>query len=776
MPCDCRLAIGGVMRGGARAGCVTPGAVVATLNGVRMDLATSPHRVLIDSLSIHDALNEVPNTAIFTVRGTRPPEGAEVMFALQSIHNSARLFAGQIIRVTQVYAADRPLLPQNYLWQCEATDHSWRLNAQILVARYRNVSAGAIVQDLVARWAPPGYTTHVQPDLPILDEISMTNLVLMDAIKQVAERVGGYATCDYFKVIRLWIDRPVGEVSPLRTLTPAHPSLAHVQETRDLSQIVTRALVEGGGVNALADVAPGATTLPVDDDSWYDPGGGLVVSGPQRIQYTGVVAGGPGTLVGPGVTPSTGLTVTAGQGGAVPAGAHGWAYTWRTATGETVPSPVTTVTLGTLPGPADTPIVSFANQVSSKPIGATYEYATAYSTKAYPTGNIIPTLFTSVTAISPSVFHTTQQTPDPLNPTLSRAVFVQMNFSPDPRVQSLVLLVRKVGDPQFHGIQGAPNRTNPPGWYAWTDALQDAGIAGAPAYPGATALLGTASLTEIPPGPSGTVSRQLYRTAANTTTPLLRLVTVADNTTTSYVDTLADTALGIAAPASDTSGLQMAAGLVPAGATAIRVATTTPFSAIGGWILVGHQPVYYGGKTATDLIGIPASGNGALLASVPYNEVVLRAAQLVGIPAAGAGAIVLPIRPGDPVNVLIVIDDAAAQAALAALVGGDGVQVSYLQDRRISITEAQARGRALLAQRNAVTVTVRYTSRDPQTATGAIVTVDLPAPTALAGSYQIQDVQIGPFHPHAFPLYQVTASSSRFTFEDLLRRQRQVGA
>jgi hypothetical protein len=772
---NCRLALGGVMRGGARAGCVSPRLVV-TMNGTRIDPATAATRILIASLSIHDALNEVPNTAMFTVRGVKPPEGAEMIFTWQSVNNSSRLFAGHISRVTQVYVGDAPLRAPNYQWQCEATDYSWRLNAQMVVARYRNLSATAIVQDLVAKWAPAGYTTAVQANLPVIDEVSITNVVLMDAIKQVAERVGGYSECDYFKTIRVWIDRPDDLVSPPRALTPTHSSLAHVQAARDLTQIVTRALVEGGGVNALTDVAPGATTLPLDDESWYDPAGGTVVSGPQRITYTGVVAGGPGTLVGPGVTPSTALAVAGTQGGAVPAGAHSWAYTWRTATGETVPSPVTTVTLGSVPGPADTPIVTFGgiSDVSFKPIGAMYEYATAYSTVPYPTSNIINTLFTSVTAISPSVFHTTKQSTDPNNPTLSQGVYVQMNFSPDPRVQSLVLLVRKVGDPQFHGIQGAPNRTSPPGWRAWMDGLQDSGIASSPAYPGVTAILGTAALSAIPVGPSGTVSRILYRTAANAAT-LQLLATLADNTTTTYTDTAADTALGAAAPASDTSGLQMAAGIVPAGSPTLRVAATTHFSASGGWLLVGTQVVRYSGKTATDLTGIPASGPGSLAASIPYNAVVQRAAYLTGIPASGAGAIVLPILPGDPVNLLITVDDVPAQNAFGALVGGDGVQVGYVQDRRISLGEAQARGRALLAQRKDVMVTVRYTVRDIQTRSGAIVTVNLPAPMNLAGDFRIQDVQIGPFGPHVFPVYQVTASSQRFTFEDLLRRSRPQG-
>ena len=111
---------------------------------------------------------------------------------------------------------------------------------------------------------------------PLIDEISFTNVPFMEAIAQIASRIGGYATCDYDKVIRLWLTDS-GANPP--ALTADHPSLEDVTYTRDLSQIVTRAIVEGGGVNALADVAPGETRIPVDDAVWYNPGGGRVRSG-----------------------------------------------------------------------------------------------------------------------------------------------------------------------------------------------------------------------------------------------------------------------------------------------------------------------------------------------------------------------------------------------------------------------------------------------------------------------------------------------------------------
>ena len=231
-------------------------------------------RVLYSSLSIHDQLNEVPNTCTFTVQGDRPPEGAELLIAYSSASNMARLFAGTILRVTQIYVAAKPA---NVLWQVEGIDYTWELNRRIIVGKYTNQSASAIAADLVATWAPAGFTTTIEPGLPVLDEISFTNTPLMDAMTQLATRIGGYANCDYFKAIGLWIT-PTG--TPPTPLTPTHPSLQEFQVTRDLSQVVTRALVEGGGVNALTRVPPGETRIPVEDTAGISTG--LVVAGPQR--------------------------------------------------------------------------------------------------------------------------------------------------------------------------------------------------------------------------------------------------------------------------------------------------------------------------------------------------------------------------------------------------------------------------------------------------------------------------------------------------------------
>ncbi len=63
---------------------------------------------------------------------------------------------------------------------------------------------------------------------------------------------------------------------------------------------------------------------------------------------------------------------------------------------------------------------------------------------------------------------------------------------------------------------------------------------------------GKVALSAIPVGGSAVTSRKLYRTAAAGATYLL-LATLADNTTTTYTDNIADSALGAQAPTTNTT-------------------------------------------------------------------------------------------------------------------------------------------------------------------------------------------------------------------------------
>jgi hypothetical protein len=67
------------------------------------------------------------------------------------------------------------------------------------------------------------------------------------------------------------------------------------------------------------------------------------------------------------------------------------------------------------------------------------------------------------------------------------------------------------------------------------------------------------SLTNLPVGPTGTIARRVYRTAVGGADGTQKLVfTVQDNTTTAWIDTMADASLGTAVPTTNTTGTKLA--------------------------------------------------------------------------------------------------------------------------------------------------------------------------------------------------------------------------
>jgi hypothetical protein len=306
----------------------------------------------------------------------------------------------------------------------------------------------------------------------------------------------------------------------------------------------------------------------------------------------------------------------------------------------------------------------------------------------------------------------------------------------------------------------------------FVDTTPDSALVTRP--PTGTGTLQTVTVSGIATGPhsggggGGTTARKLYRWSANPNVWKV-LATIADNTTTTYTDTLADASLTNGTwPATDTSGLLADGGQVLAGATTIPVSGTGAFPATGGWVLSGNNRVHYGGVAGAALTGIPATGDGSILNTIPYGTPVTLAPMLTGV-----AGIVTPLSAGDELYLVVQVDDAARQAIVADMVnGGPGVREEWVQDRRLSIAEARARGQATLALRPLEAVTVTYACRDLRTASGKTITVNLPPPTNVFGTFKIQSVTINNFRPHPtqYPTFTVTASSQRFNFEDWLRR------
>jgi hypothetical protein len=271
----------------------------------------------------------------------------------------------------------------------------------------------------------------------------------------------------------------------------------------------------------------------------------------------------------------------------------------------------------------------------------------------------------------------------------------------------------------------------------------------------------------VPADPKVTLKR-IYISDANAGIATLKKFTDVAIATTSGV--IAGTGTG-AIPTTNAAGFGAIA--TAAGSTSLPVEDCAQFLSGGGWAEApGGQVFSYTGRSVSSgpgsLTGIPASGPGSLTAAVRAGT-VSALAHLTG-----CAGIVNAINSGDPVNILVIINDAAAQTALAALVGGDGIHEMFISDGRWSITEATARANAELSLRKDPLVTVSFTSRDPSMQSGRDVTLTMTSPS-IVGTFKIQRVtitQLGLGGPTGFifPFRQVEASSRRYSFEDLLRQ------
>ncbi len=273
---------------------------------------------------------------------------------------------------------------------------------------------------------------------------------------------------------------------------------------------------------------------------------------------------------------------------------------------------------------------------------------------------------------------------------------------------------------------------------------------------------GGADLSSIPTsGDARVTGRKIYRTIVNGSSFLLE-ATIADNVTTTYASTLADGALGAALADVNTAkhGKINLTSIATGGAsiTARRIYRTSAGGAVYKLLATILENV-----TTTYLDTIADASLGA--------EPPAPVSELTGIPASGAGAVAYDIRQQEPVNIVAQVDETAAQTALAAIEGGDGIHEHSIVDGRLVIATATARGTAELARFKDPIVTVTYDTHDPLTRVGKSITFNLSSPTSLVASFVIQRVRRSEFTGLAggVPRCAVEASSVKFSLEDLLR-------
>lgn len=675
--------------------------------------------------------------------GFTPTVGQEIILGAGGLKN--RLFRGTIVRRRQVH---QRLQEGRVIWHCTALDWTYQLQDARVIKKYVNQSGTDIALDLIATYAPAGFTASVEPNLPTVDAIQFTKNTLPTCLQQLADRLGGYTFVDFEQVVHLFV-APFAHAPAKLTSTNRH--VRDFSYESDIEDLRNRIWVEGLGASITAAAEAGSTTLPVDDTSAFASSGGphWAKLEAQRITYIGVATqNGEGCVTdgvqltaptAPGAAQATGGVLATYQSGTLGVGNYQYKVTFVTADGESAGSPPGAMGIAQVNAPdLGTMAATSSASAGSLTADGNYGYTVAYVTSAGET----PISTQELRRVGLLAGHTAVElTNIPVSPdgrVTARRIYRTLNLGFDPKLLATIL-----------------NNTAT----TYLDTIADASLGGNP--PAAnTAGSGRGEVTGIAVGAAGTTQRKLYRTAVGGSAFKL-VATINDNTTTTYADNTSDASLGADIPA----GSQIGAA---AGQTSLRLTDLSKVPA-SGWLRVGAQVIRYTARSAAsgagEVTGIPASGVGAIAAEIRAGTTVVVEPHLTGIPASGDGALAHAARVGETVHILARSDDATSQ-------GNYRVRERFEQQRQLSRGEAAARAAAMLTLLKDARVSGWAVSTDPQLRAGRPWFISVAEWDLLNVTVTVHGVEIRPGGDWPHPLR--TAQFGSRTLDDLYAELRAI--
>lgn len=311
--------ISNIARSGATRSDYAPPRGALTIAGV--DRASA---MLKRSCTIVELIDEQPNTCTLTVRAPRggwePMRFQEVIIGVGNI--TSRLFAGHILNI-------RRRLPkkggQFIRYELDCSDYTWLLNhRRITGRRWANTSATTIVQQILTDFAPLISSSRVQAGLPTVDFTANHEETVAQALTRLAKMLAdpsdqpAYWYVDYHKVLHFYTGIEPDANPVLLTSDASATGFWDMTVETDATQMRNRVHVLGQNTATTAEVAAGATAIPVDDTRMFGDSGGKALVDGNEITYTGKsVSTGPGDLTG---VPSSGtgsVLYTVAQGASI---------------------------------------------------------------------------------------------------------------------------------------------------------------------------------------------------------------------------------------------------------------------------------------------------------------------------------------------------------------------------------------------------------------------------------------------------------------------------
>ncbi len=758
----------------------SPASWVVTLNGVIYNAY-----IRAESIRVEDILNEAPNLASFTINnlaGTalpNPTTGMEVIIGMSNTEPTNRVFAGNITTVTQVYDEKRA----NVAWHVECQDYTYLLNRRRPLKQYTGVVAETIVKDLIATYTSGFTSANVATGFAALTISFDGSQDLAECLTQLANLAGAYWYPDYARDIHFFIN-----------------------ESSVGGGFEPEAFDEGG-----FDVFEGSIVDPdpINENNAADyDGARLLVSGRDLSQIRTRV-----TVIGKGS--SCPVAMTANQFGRIPlddatpfnasggyvfSGAQVFAYTGR--------STDSAATKGTQSaGVNQSPGAPTATLVSVGSIGGTVYYKVSFVMN----GAANKTRGESELGSASAAVLCTQVTA-PYVITVGAADHAG-DMTHGGTYYYVITFVSGVVN--FNGISTS-GETDTAGYVSFVTPSGGLTLSGIPVS-----------------GDSRVVARRIYRSRAGQASgPFYLVGSISDNTTTTFLDTTADAALGSQSPSYNTTGDQTAltgvptgdvtycsarkiwrtrigassgstyylVGTIPdnstttfsdnvpdasvstpaptesqvstlAGSTIVPVEDCSQLNAFGGWLQVGSQVISYQGRSASSGRGNATTVPASGTGSLT-SDVTFNTTVSPLPHIEGVTGMSYALQAGDVISLWVQRDNVAAQVALSSLEGGDGIHEYQISDSTIpSDAAAITRGDAELSLFKSALLSLGYQTRDINTRSGRYVIVNLLSPTSLSMTILIQQVTITGFEQVGnYPVRTVKATSAKFTLQDLLRR------